>query len=70
MELEVFNEIVNRLETMGRLDENGYRCLGHWTYRVEDGGYTQVIVNTAIGVSYYRHWDNTVEVKHHYAATV
>ena len=70
MEVEVFNNIVSRIKNLGRVDENGYLSLGHWTYRVEDGGYTSVIVNTEIGVSYYRYWDNRIEIQYHNLASV
>lgn len=58
-----FQAIANRLKTFGKLDQFGDRHMGHWTYRVEDGGMTQVIVNTDIGIAYYHYWDGRIEGK-------
>ena len=61
MEVSSFQTIVNRLKSFGRIDEFGNRHLGHWTYRIEDGGMTQVIVNSNIGILYYRVGNNEVQ---------
>lgn len=61
LEIPYFQEIVNRLKQFGRIDEFGNRHLGHWTYRIEDGGMTQVVVNSDIGIAYYRVGNNEVE---------
>lgn len=60
MENKSFQAIADRVKNNGRLDDFGNRHLGHWSYRVEDGGYTEVIVNTDIGVAYYRNWKNEI----------
>ena len=60
MENKSFQAIADRVKNSGRADEYGTRHLGHWSYRVEDGGYTEVIVNTDIGVAYYRNWKNEI----------
>ena len=61
METESFLAIVNRVKSYGRVDEFGTYHLGHWEYRIEDGGMTQVIVNTSVGMAYYRSCNKEVE---------
>lgn len=63
MENKSFQAIVDRVKSFGRVDEFGTYHLGHWSYRVEDGGMTQVITNTDIGIAYYRDWKNNIEGK-------
>ena len=63
MENKSFQAIVDRLKHHGRADEWGTYHLGHWSYRVEDGGMTEVIVNTDIGIAYYRDWKNNIKGK-------
>lgn len=58
-----FQAIATRLKAFGRLDSFGALHMGHWEYRVEDGGMTQVIVNTDIGIAYYHYWDGRIEGK-------
>ena len=64
MENKSFQAIVDRVKNGGRLDEYGTRHLGHWSYRIEDGGYTEVIINTSVGVAYYRNWKNEITGKY------
>ena len=64
MENASFQAIVDRVRNQGRTDEFGTYHLGHWAYRIEDGGMTDVIINTDIGIAYYRSWDNRIEGKH------
>ena len=60
MDSKTFQEIVNRLKQYGKLDDWGNRHLGHWTYRIEDGGMTQVVVNSDIGFAYVQEMNNEV----------
>ena len=64
MESQAFQEIVNRVRRFGRVDEYGNFHLGHWTYRIEDGGMTDVVVNPHIGMMYSRSGNNEVEGQH------
>ena len=60
MENKSFQAIADRVQNHGRVDEWGTWHLGHWTYRVTDGGMTQIITNSDIGIAYHRNWKNEI----------